>query len=1153
MKHFLPLLVFLFLLQSSQAQKEAAIWYFGNNAGLDFNSGAPVALTDGALRTDEGCATISNANGDLLFYTDGITVWNRNHQAMPNGTGLRGDPSSTQSAIIVPKPGSSTNFYVFTVDAMGGPDGLMYSEVDMTLNTSLGDVTALKNVQLATPVTEKLTAVNHANGTDIWVLAHGRYDNTFLAYLVTPAGVSATSINSNIGLDLSSFFLVDFSLGYLKASPDGTKVATCFFSNAVELYDFDDTTGTLSNVRTASDNTSRYFYGIEFSQNSGILYVSNFRDEIYQYDTNAANLENSEVLIFQKPGARFGGLQLALDGKIYLANRDRSYLSVIEQPDTPGLGCNFVEVGVDLNGRIARLGLPPFIQSFFQVAFTAENFCSGSPTYFELTTSETVLSVLWNFGDGNTSILETPSHTYSLAGTYTVEVSVTTATSTTTASKEITIFNNPVANTTADFEVCTVDPNHSFDLSTKDGEVLGTQSTAEFQVFYFSTLTGAQNNTNPLATSYTGTLGTETIYARIQNSLNPDCFDTTSFNLIVKQAPVLHSVVDWTICDTDSDGLYDFDLTQKDAEVLNGQNASTYTISYHNNQADADTNTNAIGSPYTNTTSPQTIYFRIQNTTYQECYETGNFQIEVITGVTANAPIDMVACDTDNDGQFPFDLSQTETEIVGTQNAASISITFHHTLFDAESGTVQLPKLYQNNSSYAETIYVRVQNTADASCYDTTSFQVQVYDAPIVQAVADWYVCDDNNDGFYDFALTDKDDEILGDQSTPQFRTSYYVTQADADASQNPIMGNYQNVSNPQSVFYRVENMANASCFLTGSFDLEVLDSPTASAPTPILVCDANETGLQTFDFTAKDVEVLNGQNPAVFEVLYFASLSDAEINLNPLPKQGYTNSAPNETIYVRVHHRKLESCFETNGFTLTVNPLPQPNLEETYVICPDSPELTIDGGDFESWIWYDESNNIIENSRYLNITSLGNYELTVSRTVNGTVCEKTVAFEVVSSGAPDDFTTEIKGFSDTVDIEIEVMGTGDFEYSIDGENFQDENRITVFPGTYTVHVRDKFLCRTISKEIIALGYQKFFTPNNDGSHDYWNVVGIENFPGSRLYIYDRYGKLLHQLLPSGLGWDGTYQGVQMPSTDYWFRFENEDGNTYNGHFTLKR
>lgn len=272
-KHFY--LIFLISLYSF-AQKEANIWYFGNNAGLDFNSGSPVALTDGAMQTQEGCASIANTIGELLFYTDGTTVWNKNHVPMLNGTGLNGSFSSTQSAIIVPKPNSSTIYYIFTVDAQGQADGLQYSEVDITLDNGLGGITSIKNTPLFTPVLEKLTAVEHDNGTDIWVIAHENGSANFRPYLVTSSGVQTTPVVTNIGFSYSG---VSFSenAGYMKLSPDGNRLAMAFpqSSSGLQLFDFDNSTGVLSNHLDIYDLPGAVTpYGVEFSLSGDLLYVS---------------------------------------------------------------------------------------------------------------------------------------------------------------------------------------------------------------------------------------------------------------------------------------------------------------------------------------------------------------------------------------------------------------------------------------------------------------------------------------------------------------------------------------------------------------------------------------------------------------------------------------------------------------------------------------------------------------------------------------------------------------------------------------------------------------------------------------------------------------------------------------------------------------
>lgn len=148
-------LSFLAISKSIVAQKESNIWYFGENAGLDFNGGPPVALTDGVLNSHEGCASISNSLGSILFYTDGENVYNKTHSLMPNGTGLIGSGYATQSAAIVPKPGSSSIYYIFTVYEGYWSNGLCYNEVNMTLDGGKGDITSIKNVELVIPVTEK--------------------------------------------------------------------------------------------------------------------------------------------------------------------------------------------------------------------------------------------------------------------------------------------------------------------------------------------------------------------------------------------------------------------------------------------------------------------------------------------------------------------------------------------------------------------------------------------------------------------------------------------------------------------------------------------------------------------------------------------------------------------------------------------------------------------------------------------------------------------------------------------------------------------------------------------------------------------------------------------------------------------------------------
>ncbi|MCX6275112.1 MAG: hypothetical protein NTV09_07885, partial [Bacteroidetes bacterium] len=249
----LTLILFSILnLQTGFAQKEANIWYFGTMAGMDFNSGSPVALTNGQLFTTEGCASIADANGNLLFYTEGVNVYNRLHALMPNGTGLLGGTSASQSATILPYPGSSTQYYIFTVPNTAG-GGLCYSIVDMTLAGGNGDITT-KNFSLgAVNVSEKLTATFHRNGLDFWVAVHDNGGNNFYAYQVTAGGVSGPVI-STIGTAHTG---TNPWTGCMKFSPKGDKMAVCLYgTQQADLLDFDNSTGVFSNPATKNFPTT---------------------------------------------------------------------------------------------------------------------------------------------------------------------------------------------------------------------------------------------------------------------------------------------------------------------------------------------------------------------------------------------------------------------------------------------------------------------------------------------------------------------------------------------------------------------------------------------------------------------------------------------------------------------------------------------------------------------------------------------------------------------------------------------------------------------------------------------------------------------------------------------------------------------------------
>ncbi|TRZ42780.1 T9SS type B sorting domain-containing protein [Robertkochia solimangrovi] len=361
------------------SQGEANNWFFGENAGLHFNSdGSVTPLSTGKLQTLEGCSSISDSSGNLLFYTDGSTVYNRNHNVMLNGTNLYGDVSSTQSAIIVPKPEFDNIYYIFTVDTSVGqndPDfGFNYSVVDMSADNGLGAIT-IKNQSLLANCSEKLSAVvKDCRQKTFWVVTMGfnspsdQYFNAFYAYEVSSAGIG------NPVKSVISGSPIEDQRGYLKFSPDGTKLAAANAVSGLTLFDFDATSGTVSNRQTLS--SVMFPYGLEFSPNNRFLYVHSSNDQfqpphdsyLTQYDLDAANISTSRVILDRRNIYR-GALQLGPNGKIYrtISNdytEGTNYLGVIENPDQPNATYthNAIYLGV---GHLATQGLPPFVQSFF--------------------------------------------------------------------------------------------------------------------------------------------------------------------------------------------------------------------------------------------------------------------------------------------------------------------------------------------------------------------------------------------------------------------------------------------------------------------------------------------------------------------------------------------------------------------------------------------------------------------------------------------------------------------------------------------------------------------------------------------------------------------------------------------------------------------
>ena len=696
------LLVFAILLLAtpSFSQKEAANWYFGDRAGLDFNSGSPVALTNGQLNTPEGCATISDKNGNLLFYTDGSYVYDKSHQIMPNGSGLLGHRSSTQSAIIVPKPNNPYIYYIFTVDQplaanvddnpLNDEDppnnGLNYSQVDMRLNNGLGDIQTLeKNIHLITydpnnseevkfKCSEKITAVQHGDAVSFWVITH--FINNFYAFKISTLGVDKNPVKTNTPLNVPIGGYHFNAIGYLKTSPNGKKLAIANSSTRatnelgpknnivlntgnVLLYDFDASTGKVSNGITLLNAENPY--GLEFSAKSRKLYVTANRydnegitigSSLFQYNLKSSNIIASKTTIISSSYVA-GALQLGLDEKIYrsgypiLENGSRK-LSVINNPELDGTACNFIQNNIDLKSGISKLGLPPFITSLFLYTFNYEFNCLGQSTHFYFNSIEKVDSVVWNFGDGTTSNAIDAYHTFLSAGDYKVTlIKTVNGEERDPIEKTITIYEVPkILTTPYKLIQCDTEDNFPtdglsiFNLSLANDAI--SLSKKDYDIYYYHSVIDAENdsnNTQSISINYQNTVPDEIVYAKVTQP-NSSCF---SIGTVILHANKNISILPKSLLECDlGDGTALFGV-DNEKQTIKTELSLPFDVRlyFYSNKLDASQGVNEVKGQITSL--PKTLFIRAENN--EGCYGTGQFELIVEPSPKIDATEERILCE----------------------------------------------------------------------------------------------------------------------------------------------------------------------------------------------------------------------------------------------------------------------------------------------------------------------------------------------------------------------------------------------------------------------------------------------------------------------------------------------------------------------------
>ncbi|WP_179346333.1 T9SS type B sorting domain-containing protein [Winogradskyella ursingii] len=678
-----------------------------------------------------------------------------------------------------------------------------------------------------------------------------------------------------------------------------------------------------------------------------------------------------------------------------------------------------------------------------------------------------------------------------------------------------------------------------FIFSTKDSEILNGQ--ANKQVLYFRNQNDADNRTNAIDKNnvFQNTSNPQTIFVRVENISDQDCYGTSSFSIEVGSNPEFNIPDNWFVCDdVSNDGSESFDLTTKIAEIT--ENISDdLSVTFYTSQYNAEHSIDPLPLEFSNTVNPQQIYVQIDNGTI--CNSITSFELNVIQVPQVNPSQPLVTCDTDYDGLSEFDLTIAEFDILDVRQD-DIRIEYFENLDDVETGlnAIVNPEQYENVASL-QTVYIKVTNTI-SECYATVPIELIVNLPPAINDFQVYDICENATNSFdlneINSVLVDDGNNIL---------INYFSSEADALNNTNALDTDYTYQSNFDLIYARAQ-FSTTQCVSIYEFNLNVDLLPFANQPNDLEACDDDFDGLLEFDLSQQDVSVLGSQDSNSYTVTYYNNEQNANDGVS-LIETNYI-AFDGEIIFARVENNAT-GCYSLSQFNIYINPLPVIDIEDQ-VICLDNFPLLVSANTnitTDQYLW---STN--DTTPEIEITEIGSYWVTIT-TASG--CENTRVFNVTESEAASIDVTETVDFSDPNNITVTISGIGDYLYQLDDNEPQEDSVFeNVSMGYHTITIIDLNGCSSVTREVLVIDAPKFMTPNNDGAFDTWHIVGVETLPGTIIHIFDRYGKLLKKLSHNSPGWDGTFNGNKMPASDYWYLAEVKRGTEsfeVKGHFSIRR
>lgn len=777
---------------------------------------------------------------------------------------------------------------------------------------------------------------------------------------------------------------------------------------------------------------------------------------------------------------------------------------------------------------------------------TPDSRCGAGTVTLEATANTNLVEIQWfDAASGGTLLFTGTTYEPSLTATknFYVAASVGHNCSTTKPRIEVqAVINNTPVVTISDVTICSE--------SSVDLEAISSSPTAVVDWYDQATggtlLTTGLNYTTPILSAST------TYYIETSESSCMTARIPVSVELLALKEPTGNTVQEF--CSTENATIADL--------AASGMGIQWY---------DSMTGGNLL--PTTNALTHNASYFASQSE--NGCESVDRFEVtahiyDVLVPPASITPIEV--CDNNsiesgNDGFVEFNLRDRLPEILNGQSPTDYTVKF----FTDNAYTKLIPAAnetaFTNTVQGGQTIYVRVTNTLNTTCYTDMYFKVIDHSIYNINATYTYYGCDEDGvlDGYTDFNLGEVNNLITTDTN---LTITYYLTQIDAEQGNNPIQvqSSFNNKDSTDNLVYaRIEN--TSGCYGISTINLNI---STTAIPSNYVYefteCDDNLDGFYTFNLSDATTDILRlfpvGQN---LSVRYF---KDANAQEEIDPSIAFTNNNPYfQTIYVRVETQDNNECFSLGPHViLTVHEKPVFDIDEIKLICQDVSSITLEPSNpkgLYTYEWFDANGNSISTDQTIEVSDTADFSVIATSTDGNSCTSRQKTIKVRKSVAPtltlDDITVIDFSTNNQITIDTTTIGSGEYEFALDQETIFQSNPYFdhVTTGLHNLFVRDINKCGTLELEIYILGFPPFFTPNGDGFNDIWKFKDSEDyFISSLIYIYDRYGKLL-TVTNAVKGWDGTYNGAKLPTENYWFTAElvEKDGNIImkKGHFVIKR